>query len=99
MSGQRLLAKLLAIHANYLFAHGRDEDMAAQAREAVALGAASGGVEGEVLGIFVLGRALQDLERKQEAGQMWQRTIELVRLYQPDPSRERNVARSALDGA
>jgi predicted ATPase/DNA-binding SARP family transcriptional activator len=81
LPGQRLLAKLLAIHANYLFAHGRDEDMVAQAREAVALGRASGGFEGETFGTFVLGRALQDLEQKHEAGEMWQRTIQLVHLY------------------
>src|SRR5262249_12758323 len=79
--GQRLLAKLLAIHANYLFAHGRDEEMAAQAREAVALGTECGGFEGEIFGTFVLGRVLQDLEQKREAEQMWQRTIQLVRRY------------------
>jgi hypothetical protein len=82
--GQRLLAKLLAIHANYLFAQGRDQEMAAQAREAVALGTANGGFEGETFGTFVLGRVLQDLEEKREAGAMWQRTIQLIRLYQAE---------------
>jgi predicted ATPase/WD40 repeat protein/DNA-binding SARP family transcriptional activator len=82
--GQRLLAKLLALHANYLFAQGRDEEMAAQAHEALTLGASSGGVEGETFGTFVLGRALQDLEQKREAGDLWQQTIQLVRRYQPE---------------
>ena len=44
----------------------------------------SGGVEGETFGTFVLGRALQDLEQKREAGELWQRTIQLVRRYQPE---------------
>ncbi|MCX6048515.1 MAG: BTAD domain-containing putative transcriptional regulator [Chloroflexi bacterium] len=81
--GQRLLAKLLALHANYLFAQGCDEEMAAQAREAMALGAANGGFEGETFGTFVLGRALQELGQKRAASEMWQQTIQLVRVYQP----------------
>jgi predicted ATPase/DNA-binding SARP family transcriptional activator len=81
--GERLLAKLLAIHANYLFAQGCDEEMAAQAQEAIRLGATSGGIEGEVCGTFVLGRAAQELEQRREAGELWQRTIQLVRTYQP----------------
>ncbi len=83
-NGQRLLSKLLAIHANYLFAQGQDERMAAQAREAIALGATSGGVAGETFGYFVLGRALQDLEQRREASAMWERTIQLARAYQGD---------------
>ena len=82
--GQRLLAKLLALHANYLFANGHDAEMAAQAREAVTLGTTWGGVEGETFGTFVLGRALQDLEHKREAGEMWQRTLQLVHRYQTE---------------
>ncbi|MFN8491574.1 MAG: BTAD domain-containing putative transcriptional regulator [Caldilineaceae bacterium] len=81
--GQRLLAKLLAIHAEYLFAQGRDEEMAAQAREAIQLGVASGGVEGETYGVFALGRALNDLAQKREAVECWQQVIQLVHTYQP----------------
>ncbi len=81
--GQRLLAKLLALHANYLFAQGRDQEMAAQAREAHVLGPPMVGLEGETFGTFVLGRALQELGQKRAAGEMWQQTIQLVRVYQP----------------
>lgn len=81
--GQRLLAKLLAIHANYLFAQGSDEKMAAQAREAMQLGVASGGVEGETFGTFVLARALHELNQRRAAGDLWRQTIELVHTYQP----------------
>lgn len=82
--GERALSKLLALHANTLFAQGKDEEMAAQAREAIALGVASGGVEGETFGSFVLGRALQDLDRLHEAGALWQKTIQLARAYQTE---------------
>lgn len=78
---QRLLAKLLAIHANYLFAQGRDGEMAAQAQEAVNLGVTSGGVEGETLGTFVLGRARQEFDQPHEAGELWRQTIRLARRY------------------
>ena len=81
--GTRLLAKLLALHANYLFAQGRDEEMAAQAREAMQLGANSGGFEGEILGSYVLGRVLQDAHQKREAQALWEQTIQLVQRYQP----------------
>lgn len=84
MLGRRLLAKLLAIHADLLFAQGRDEEMAAQAREAIALGAASGGVEGEVFGTYVLGRALQEFEQYQAAGDLWRYAVQLYQRYQPD---------------
>ncbi|MCB0108563.1 MAG: hypothetical protein KDE53_21735, partial [Caldilineaceae bacterium] len=81
--GQRLLAKLLAIHADYLFAQGCDAAMAAQAREAIQLGATSGGVEGETFGTFVLARALHELDQRREAGDLWRQTIQLVLAYQP----------------
>lgn len=80
--GQQVLAKLLALHASYLHAQSQDEEMAAQAREAITLGASSGGFEGETFGTFVLGRALQELEKKREAGELWQKTIQLVHHYQ-----------------
>jgi hypothetical protein len=79
----RLLAKLLAIHADLLFARGHDEEMAAQAQEAIDLGAASGGVEGEALGTFVLGRVAQDAEQRRKAGDLWRRAIQLVNAYLP----------------
>jgi predicted ATPase/tetratricopeptide (TPR) repeat protein len=79
----RGLSLLLALHANHLFGHGPYERMAAQAREAMRLGAASEGVEGETFGVFVLGRALQELGQPREARTMWERTIALARLYQP----------------
>jgi hypothetical protein len=81
--GQRLLAKLLALHADQLFAQGCDAEMAAQAREAIQLGVASGGVEGEVFGTFVLGRVAQELEQRREAIALWQQTIQLACAYQP----------------
>ena len=81
--GTRLLAKLLALHANCLFAQGHDEEMAAQAREAIQLGAASGGFEGEILGSYVLGRVLQDADQKREAQTLWEQTIQLIQRYQP----------------
>jgi hypothetical protein len=81
--GQRLLSKLLAIHADFLFAQGCDEEMAAQAREAIRLGVASGGLEGETFGTFVLGRALQELDQRREAGDLWRQTIQLARTHQP----------------
>ncbi|MCX6047064.1 MAG: NB-ARC domain-containing protein [Chloroflexi bacterium] len=87
--GERVLGKLLALYANMLFAQGKDEEMAAQAREAIALGVASGGVEGETFGSFVLGRALQELDQVRAAGALWQKTIQLARTYQTDhPDRE-----------
>jgi hypothetical protein len=79
---QRLLSKLLALHANYLFAQGKDEQMAVQAREAIGLGEASGGLEGETFGYFVLGRALQELQQHASARAMWEKTIQLARVYQ-----------------
>ncbi|MEZ4734662.1 MAG: BTAD domain-containing putative transcriptional regulator [Caldilineaceae bacterium] len=81
--GQRLLAKLLAIHADYLFAQGCDAAMAAQAREAIQLGTTSGGVEGETFGTFVLARALHELNQRREAEDLWRQTIQLVLAYQP----------------
>jgi predicted ATPase/DNA-binding SARP family transcriptional activator len=83
LAGQRLLAKLLAIHADFLFAQGRDEEMAAQAQEAVQLGAVSGGFEGEALGTFVLGRVAQEAEQRRAAGELWRQAIGLVHTYQP----------------
>lgn len=81
-NGEQALSKLLAIHANYLFAQGQDELMAAEAREAIALGAASGGVEGETLGTFVLGRVLQEQNLRHESGAAWEKTIALAQAYQ-----------------
>jgi tetratricopeptide (TPR) repeat protein len=77
------LSTLLAIHANHLFSNAPYEQMAAEAREAIRLGAASGDVEGETLGTYVLGRALQELEQQGDARAMWERTIQLARAYQP----------------
>jgi predicted ATPase/DNA-binding SARP family transcriptional activator len=80
---ERGLSLLLALHANHLFGQGPYELMAAQAREAMRLGAASGGVEGETFGAYVLGRAMQELGKPREARLQWERTIELARRYQP----------------
>ncbi|MEZ4862433.1 MAG: BTAD domain-containing putative transcriptional regulator [Caldilineaceae bacterium] len=80
---QRLLAKVLAIHASFLYVHGRNEEMAAQAREAIELGRASGEVAGETFGTFVLGRAAQEAGQLAEATALWQQTIKLVHRYQP----------------
>src|SRR5205814_1572157 len=82
LAGQRLLAKLLAIHANFLFAQGRDAEMAAQAQEAIQLGVASSGFEGETLGTFALGCALQEFYQPRKARDLWRQTIQLVRRYQ-----------------
>jgi predicted ATPase/DNA-binding SARP family transcriptional activator len=79
---QRWLSILLAIHADFLWGHIPYDQLAALAREAIALGAASDGVEGETLGYFVLGRALQELGQHQEARAMWERSIQLARTYQ-----------------
>lgn len=54
---QRGLSTLLAIHANHLFSNAPYEQMAAEAREAIEMGAASQGLEGEMLGHYLLGRA------------------------------------------
>jgi tetratricopeptide (TPR) repeat protein len=83
MLGQRLLSKLLAIHADYLFAQGRNEEMAAQAREAIELGLASGDVEGETFGTYALGCAARELGQLPESGELWRRAIRLARGYQP----------------
>lgn len=83
---QQLLAKLLAIHAEMFFNQRLDEEIAEEAREAIALGAACGGVEGEVLGMFVSGRALQDVEQHQAAGDQWRQSLQLYERYQPDHS-------------
>jgi predicted ATPase/DNA-binding SARP family transcriptional activator len=82
--GQRLLARLLAIHAYYLNSQTPHVAMAAQAREAMALGAASGGFEGESWGAVILGRALFSVGQHQEASAMWQQAIQLVKRYQVD---------------
>jgi predicted ATPase/DNA-binding SARP family transcriptional activator len=86
---QRGLSTLLAIHANHLFSNVPYDEMAAEAREAIRLGAASQGLEGETLGHYVLGRAQQELGQQREARVMWERTIQLARTYQPlDPESE-----------
>jgi len=79
---RRLLAKLLALYANTLFAQGRDQEMLALAQEAIHLGAATGGFEGETFGTFVLGRVRQDLDQKAEARTLWLHTITLACRYQ-----------------
>ncbi|HRW10523.1 MAG TPA: NB-ARC domain-containing protein, partial [Caldilineaceae bacterium] len=84
--GTQLLAKVLALHANYLFAQGHDAAMAAEAREAIELGVASGGFEGEILGSYVLGRVLQDADQKREAQVLWKQTLQLIQRYQPQQS-------------
>src|SRR5262249_17069757 len=76
---QRGLSKLLAIHANYLWSHIPYDQLAALSREAIGLGVASDGVEGETLGYFVLGRALQELGQQREARAMWEKAIQLAR--------------------
>jgi predicted ATPase/DNA-binding SARP family transcriptional activator len=86
---ERGLSTLLAIHANHLFSNAPYDQMAAEAREAIRLGAASQGLEGETLGHYVLGRALQELGQRREARAMWERTIQLAHAYQSlDPSSE-----------
>jgi tetratricopeptide (TPR) repeat protein len=86
---QRGLSTVLAIHANHLFSNVPYEQMAAEAREAIEMGAAGEGREGETLGQYVLGRALQELGQQREARAMWERTIQLARAYQPlEPSSE-----------
>ena len=86
--GKRLLSQLLAIHANLLFAQGVDEEMAAEAEEAIALGQATGGVEGEAMGYFVLGRAYQEFERTADAIAAWQKTLALAHAeaQRPQPN-------------
>jgi len=79
---QHLLAKLLALYANALFAQGRDQEMLVLAQDAVDLGVATGGFEGETFGTFVLGRVRQDLDQKAEARALWLHTITLARHYQ-----------------
>ncbi|MFN8491624.1 MAG: tetratricopeptide repeat protein [Caldilineaceae bacterium] len=79
---QRTLSLLLALHADYLFWHGDYAQMAAEAREAIVLGAASGGVEGETMGYFSLGWAMQELGPQAEARAAWEQSIQLARRYQ-----------------
>jgi tetratricopeptide (TPR) repeat protein len=86
---ERGLSILLAIYANHLFSNAPYDEMAAEAREAIRLGAASQGLEGETLGHYVLGRALQELGQQREARAMWEQTIQLACTYQQlDPSSE-----------
>ena len=85
-AGQQLLSKLLAIHANLLFAQGVDEEMAAEAEAAIALGQTYGSIEGESLGYFVLGRAYQEFEKISDAIAMWQKTIALAQADQQSPT-------------
>jgi len=80
---QRGLSTMLAIHADHLFGHAPYDLMAAQAREAIRLGAANGGVEGATLGSYVLGRALQELGQHRDAHTMWEHAIQLARVYHP----------------
>jgi predicted ATPase/DNA-binding SARP family transcriptional activator len=75
---QRLLSKLLAIHANNFFAKGDYEQMGALAEEAIRLGVASGSIEGQAFGAFVLGRAYQELGRMDEATRQYRKTIQLA---------------------
>jgi tetratricopeptide (TPR) repeat protein len=79
---QRGLSTVLAIHANHLFSNVPYDQMAAEAREAIEMGAASQGMEGETLGHYVLGRALLELGLRREARAMFERTIQLARTYQ-----------------
>ena len=85
-AGQQLLSKLLAIHANLLFAQGVDAEMAAEAEEAVARGQTYGSIEGESLGYFVLGRAYQEFEKIGDAIAIWQKTIALAQADQQSPT-------------
>jgi len=85
-AGQQLLSKLLAIHANLLFAQGVDEEMAAAAEAAVTLGQTYGSSEGESFGYFVLGRAYQEFEKISAAIGMWQKTIALAQADQQSPA-------------
>src|SRR5262249_48480037 len=55
------------------------DQLAALSREAIDLGVASDGVEGETLGYFVLGRALQELGQQREARAMWEKGIQVAR--------------------
>ncbi len=90
-----LLSKLLAIHANYCFAQGQDEQMAALAREAIALGESSGSVEGQIFGHFVLGRALQEFGQIHDAAKAWKTAITLADAAQQDPGAD-ELVREAL---
>ncbi|MCX6047060.1 MAG: tetratricopeptide repeat protein [Chloroflexi bacterium] len=85
-NGKRLLSKLLALHADLLFAQGIDEQMAAEAREAIALGQTHGSIEGETFGHFVLGRAYQEFEQLANAIAAWQKAIALARADQQGPT-------------
>lgn len=78
---QRALSTILAIHANHIFSHVPHDLMAAEAREAMQLGATSGGVEGETFGMFVLGRALQELGQHREARTLWEQAVQRVRAH------------------
>ena len=86
--GEALLSSLLAIHANYLFAQGQDEQMAALAREAIALGQKHGNRGGAIFGHFVLGRALQEFGKLYEAAVAWQTAIDLAHAHQQQEQRD-----------
>ena len=86
--GEALLSPLLAIHANYLFAQGQDEQMAALAHEAIALGQKRGNRGGAIFGHFVLGRALQEFGKLYEAAVAWQTAIDLAHAHQQQEQRD-----------
>lgn len=82
--GQQLLSALVALHANYLFAQGQDEEMAARAREAIAVGEQYGSQGGVIFGHFVLGRAFQEFGRPYDAAGAWTTAIERAQAVQAD---------------
>lgn len=77
-TGQRVRSKLLAFQARGLNFQSAPEASLPLARQAVELGLASGGVEGEALGLLAWGRALADTGQLLEARPLFERVVQLA---------------------
>jgi tetratricopeptide (TPR) repeat protein len=78
-TGRHVLSKLLAFQARGLNFQSASEASLRLARQAVELGHASGGVEGEAMGLLAWGRALADKGQLLEARPLFERVLQLVR--------------------
>jgi predicted ATPase/DNA-binding SARP family transcriptional activator len=79
---QATRSKLLALHATSLVVQGKLSDVAEIARQAIALGQAHAGSEGETLGTIALAQAIAHAHRFAEARVLFEEALQLVQRYQ-----------------
>ena len=80
---QQILARFLALQASGLVAQGRFDEVLALAQQAIALGAANDGWEGESLGYMAWGQSCYRQGKLAEAQQHVGQALALARRYRP----------------